>query len=98
MDDTAPVSFLGRSLSRSFQQRLIVLSPGSEQPCDALEWSDTLVVVEAGEVEIEGALGARRTFPRGAVLCLEQVPCGILRNRGSEPVVLSAVRRRRGPA
>jgi len=97
MDDGPPVSFIGRPLSRAFETRLIEMAPGAVLPYDTTEWHDALVVVEAGAIEVEGALGTRRTFGPGDVLCLERFPCRLLRNRGADPAVLSVVWRRRKP-
>jgi hypothetical protein len=95
MDDARAVSFIGRPLSSRFERRVLEIPAGAERTCDGPDWDGMLAVVEAGELEVEGVLGARRTFRRGAVLCLDRVPCRLLRNPGAEPAVVTAVRRRR---
>ena len=97
LDDGAPITFVGRHLSRSFEKRFVEIASGAERPYDAAEWHDAIVVVEAGEVEVEGLHGARRAFGPGDMLCLDRFPCRLLRNRGTEPVILSVVARRREP-
>ncbi len=95
MDDGTPITFLRRRLSRSFERRVVGIPSGSERPYDAAEWRDAIVVVEAGQVEVEGVHGGRRTFGPGDMLCFDGFPCRVLRNRGTEPVILSLVARRR---
>jgi hypothetical protein len=61
---------------------------------DGVAWRDALVVVERGELELECAHGGRASFGQGAVLWLAGRDARSLRNRGDEPVVLVAIRRR----
>ena len=79
----------------AFSLSVITLEPGGERPYDAAEWRDALVVVERGEVELEGFAGARRSFSRGAVLWLVGLPLRALHNHGPEPVSMVAISRRR---
>jgi hypothetical protein len=88
-----PVSFAAGDLPAGFELRRIVLEPGAERSIPVSEWTDALVVVEAGEIEVETLLGAGATFLAGDVLCLEPIPPRTLRNHGSTPAVLSLVRR-----
>ena len=78
-----------------FDIRRIVVAPGSERPYDEAEWADTLVVVEAGTLELESRSGNRCGFGRGDVLWLIGLPLRALRNRGAVPTVLVAVTRLR---
>lgn len=96
MDDAGDqrLSFLGRRPPTSFEWRMIAIEPGEEGPFDESEWRDALVVVEAGEIELECRSGARTTFLGGDVLCLTGLSLCLLRNRGRAPAVLSAVWRR----
>jgi len=50
-------------------------------------------LVESGELELECTRGGSRKFPRGAILWFAGLPLRTLRNRGLEPVVLTAVSR-----
>jgi len=88
------LSFLGRPLPLAFELLVVTLAPGRERPYEPLEWRDAVVVVECGTVELEGARGGRARFERGDVICVSGIPLRALRNRGSEPAVLSVVRRR----
>jgi hypothetical protein len=88
------LSFLGRQLAPAFVVRLITLPPGEQRGYVNEEWSDALVVVERGAVELESPSGARRLFVSGDVLRLDRLPMRVLRNHGRLPVLLSAVSRR----
>jgi quercetin dioxygenase-like cupin family protein len=93
MDSNDPLSFLGRDLPRSFQLKVVTLPPGSEQPYREADWTDCIVVVEQGEIELECNAGGRRQFQQGAILWLVGLPLRTIRNRGHEPAVLAAVSR-----
>jgi hypothetical protein len=77
-----------------FERRVVVVAPGRPRPYDAAEWRDAIVVVERGEIEVEGRAGGRARFGAGAVVWLEGLPLRALHSRGGEPVVLVAVSRR----
>jgi hypothetical protein len=94
MDDDEPISLLTRPLSPSFARRVLVVAPGRAHAYDAADWHDALVVVEGGEIELEGRDGGRECFASGAVLWLTGLPLRALWNRGREPAVLVAVSRR----
>ena len=91
--DQAPLSFLGRLLPPAFARRVVVLAPGHTRPYDGAEWRGALVVVEHGQIELEGLDGSRRRFGRGDILCLDSLPLRALHNRGRRPAVLAAVSR-----
>jgi quercetin dioxygenase-like cupin family protein len=95
--DGERVSFLHRQLSSSFAKQVVTLEPGSSRPYLAHEWRDALVVVEAGEVQLECEDGGRRRFAAGAVMWLAGLGLLALHNDGVEPAVLVAVSRRRAP-
>ena len=78
-----------------FQVRRVAVAPGRERAYDEAEWTDALVVVEDGRIELEAMDGDRRTFERGAVLWLASLPLRALRNHGPERVVMVTFRRRR---
>jgi hypothetical protein len=88
------LSFLGRRVPPSFHVRAVTVAPGDERAYDPAEWGDALVVVERGEIELEGASGTRVRFCCGDVLWLSGLPLRALRNCGREPAVLVAVARR----
>jgi len=78
--------------SLHFRRRVIVLAPHSELRVDDEPWPDTIVFLEAGEVELECVAGERRGFAPGAVLCFARVR--VLRNSGSDSARLIAISRR----
>jgi hypothetical protein len=92
--DRSPPSLLGRGLPPLFEQRVIVLAPGHSLAYDGAEWRGALVVVEQGQIELEGLDGSRHRFGRGAVMWLARLPLRALHNRGHGPAVLVAVSRR----
>ena len=87
------LSFLQMPLPRGFELRLVDIAAGSEIPYDPVAWDDALVVVEAGEVELECTAGGRRAFGTGAVMFLTGLPLRALRNRGPQAALLAAVSR-----
>jgi hypothetical protein len=89
-----PCLLRGR-LPASFERRELVLAPGAAHAFAEAEFKDALVVVAAGEVELEGRHGSRRRFRAGDVLWLSGLGLRRLHNPGSEPAVLVAVSRRR---
>jgi quercetin dioxygenase-like cupin family protein len=95
--DGERVSFLHRQLSSSFVKQVVTLEPGTSRPYLAHEWRDALVVVEAGEVQLECEDGGRRRFAAGAVMWLVGLGLLALHNEGAEPAILVAVSRRRAP-
>jgi hypothetical protein len=82
-----------RSAEHGFGVRLVAVAPGRTRAYDDAEWSDALVIVEHGEIELEGLSGSRQTFERGAVLWLAGLPLRALHNRGREPALIVAVSR-----
>lgn len=95
MSDAEPISFLGRKPSPSFRTTVVTLAPGCSRPFRDAEWADALVVVEVGEIELEGDDGDRRRFRCGDLLCLAGLPLRALHNPGPGPAVLVSVTRRR---
>ena len=77
-----------------FERWRVDLPPRSERTTDAMEWTDALVTVEQGVVEVVCAGGGRRTFREGALLALCWLPVAFLRNPTAEITRLVAVRRR----
>lgn len=72
----------------------MAIEPGQSRPHDDAEWRDAIVLVERGELEVECHGGSRQLFVRGDVLWLAGLSVRALHNRGRQPVVLHAVRRR----
>jgi hypothetical protein len=75
----------------AFRVRTVAVGP--DRPFREVEWRDALVIVEQGEIELEGASGARCRFGPGDVLWLGGLPLRALRSSGAEPAVLVAVSR-----
>jgi hypothetical protein len=98
-DDTAGgrLSFLGRPLPPPFERWTVTLEPGHALPYEEADWHDVVVVVAAGEIDLECVGGGRQRFVPGDVLRLSGLPLRTLRNPWPEPAVLVAVARRRRP-
>jgi hypothetical protein len=77
----------------AFRVRTVAVGPQA-RPFREVEWRDELVLVERGEVELEGVSGARCRFGPGDLLCLSGLALRALRSSGGEPAVLVAVSRR----
>lgn len=90
----APPCLFADPLPPAFRRRVVSIEPRGEVPYVAADWDDALVVVERGELEVEGRCGGRRRFVRGDVLWLAGLPLTLLRNPGAEPAVIAAVSRR----
>jgi quercetin dioxygenase-like cupin family protein len=88
------LSLLGNGPGPGFDLRVVTIAGGATRPYRAPEWTDALVVVERGEIELEGLGGGRTRFGRGDVLCLGAVPLRALHNPGPRPALLVAVSRR----
>jgi hypothetical protein len=88
-----PFCLTGKRAPPGFEIRSFVIPAGCEQSYQAQDWANALVVVEHGELEIECARGSQAAFTAGAVLCFRTVQVRWLRNRLSEPVVLTALTR-----
>jgi hypothetical protein len=71
-----------------------MLAPDRAHAYRAADWRDALVIVEQGEIELEGLGGGRWHFRRGDVLWFTGLPLRALHNPGPEPAVLVALSRR----
>lgn len=92
-----PLTLLGRRLPPWATVAVVVIEPGERRSFDAADWRDALVVVEVGEVALEGGSGRRCRFETGSVLWLDDLPLAALCNEGGTTAVLVAVSRRRPP-
>lgn len=86
--------FLRDPLPPAFRRRTVVVDPGDSRPYDGDEWRDELVVVEQGRLDLECHAGGVRSFPTGAIVCLDHLALRTLHNRGPDPTILVAVSRR----
>ena len=80
-------------MPRAFERWRVAIGPGAEHACAPDEWSDALVTIERGTLQVECSAGARCTFGRGDILGLAWLQAQALRNVGADEVVLRAVRR-----
>jgi quercetin dioxygenase-like cupin family protein len=78
-----------------FEVRAVEIEPGGHRIYHAAEWSDALVVVGRGEIELECLSGTTHRLRRGDLLWLTGLPVRALHNRGYEPTLLVAVSRER---
>jgi FAD/FMN-containing dehydrogenase len=78
---------------QGFERRVVVIAPGAERPVVDAEWRDRLIVVEAGEVELECRGGARARFVRGDVLFIDGLAVCLIGNPGRVPAILATVAR-----
>jgi hypothetical protein len=77
----------------AFERRTLTIAPGSARPAAEADWSDALVLVSSGAVEVVCAGGSTRRFVRGDLIWLRGVPLQALRNDGACDAVLVAVSR-----
>ena len=89
--DSEPISFLGRQLPAGFAVRQVTIAAESERAYVHSEWAGALVVVEAGQIELECLSGSRASFASGAILFFDSLPLRTLRNRHRQPTVLSTL-------
>ena len=73
--------------------RRVAVAPGGTRAYDDAEWRGALVIVEHGQIELEGLSGRRLTLECGDVLSLVGLRLRALHNHGPEPTVLLAVSR-----
>jgi len=96
--DPDRLGFLDGRLPRWCERRVVTVAPGQSRPYDEVEWRDAIVVVERGEIELEGSSGERHGFRGGDVLWLTGLPLRALHNPSRrEPAVLVAVSKQAGP-
>jgi hypothetical protein len=90
-DETAPRPDVRRA---GFERRRLCIEPGDWRAYEAADWSDSLVILESGQLELEATSGASRTFHGGDILWFAGLPLRRLVNTGDTAVVITAVRRR----
>ena len=73
---------------------MVVIEPGRNRLYDEREWQDAIVVLEHGELLLEGRHGGAHRITRGDVLWLSGMALHTLRNTGADRAVLVAVARR----
>jgi hypothetical protein len=80
-------------LPLGFVIRAVGVEPGGHRIYRRAEWSDALVLVRRGEIELECLSGTRHRFGRGDLLWLAGLSLRALHNPGPEPALLVAVAR-----
>ena len=80
-------------LPAGFSRLVLRVAPGADLDLEASAVPDAIVVVEAGEVELECRSGARRRFGRGSMIPIARLPTAHLRSVGPGLLVLVAVSR-----
>ncbi|HZC72850.1 MAG TPA: hypothetical protein VE442_19290 [Jatrophihabitans sp.] len=93
MDDAERISFLDARCPAAFRLRRLILQPQDAIDYRSVDWIDTLVIVERGQLELETGDDARAWFAEGAVLVLADLGVQRLRNASDTPLVLSALSR-----
>ena len=88
---------LARTLSResippTFDRWRIAIPPGAALVTKPGEWTDCLVLVESGRIEVAGVAGSRGPFEAGDLLALTWLNVCGLHNPGPEEVRLLAIR------
>ena len=81
--------------TRAFSSRTVTVAPGDSRPHDEDEWRGTLIVIEAGELELRCRAGGARRFAAGAVLWFTGLDLASVHNPGTEPAVFRGVSRAR---
>jgi hypothetical protein len=89
--DAEPLSFLERPLPPWVHRRVVTIAPGMTDGADPARWTDALVVVECGEVEVQLPGGGRHTFVAGDIVWLGGLAPTSLANVGAVPAVLVAL-------
>ena len=92
-DESAGDALFRDPLPDGFSRRVLRVAPGLEIDVEARGAPDAIVVVEAGEVEVECRAGTRRRFGRGSMIPIARLPVTHLRSVGPGPLVLVAVSR-----
>jgi hypothetical protein len=83
--------------SANFDRKVVTIPAGRSHQSAEHEWTDALVIVATGEIEIECSRGGRRRFDCGSVLWLAGLEVRAIHSRGTDDATLVAVSRRRGP-
>ena len=87
------LAFLRGPVPPGFERLTVVIPGGCERTYVSSEWSDAIVVVTRGEVELRPSRGTDRTVREGDVFWLQGLTLSSMHNRGERPAVLTAVRR-----
>ena len=92
--DERPVSFLGLPTPAGMDVHVVSIPAHTQLVYEPAAWAGTLVVVEAGEIELECRGGTSVCFGARSVLFFDGLGLRAIRNNSGEKVLLSAVSRR----
>ena len=82
------------ALPDGFRRHTVTIRCGAGLDYAAFDWTDALVLIREGAVDIEGVSGRRYRFERDAILHLTDLPIRAVHNVGSSPAVITAITRR----
>ncbi len=77
----------------AFECWAVSIGPGEKRVTTPAEWTDALVLIRSGELDVQSEEGASRVFHAGDMLALCWLRAQALVNVGAERVDLLAVRR-----
>ena len=92
-DEESRAAVLRADRPPAFESWRLALKPGEERLTDAAEWSDALVLIERGVIEVHCRAGGWRAFRAGDILALGCLPLRAIRNPGKTHAKVVAVRR-----
>jgi len=82
---------------KSFARLVIDLEPGARLDHEACLWQDAILLVTAGEIDVECSSGDRHSFGRGDILSLAPLAIRRVHNSGVAPAQVLAIWRRTAP-
>ena len=95
-DPREALSLLALRMPPWLERKTVTIAPGDVLPEHITCWQGAIVSVEAGVIEMVGPDGELLRLGAGALLLLDGVEHVTVRNVGTDPVVLAAIRRRDG--
>ena len=72
---------------------MVVIEPGCSEPYRDSEWSDVLIEIDLGQIELEMCTGTRHRLSAGELFWLRGLAVRVLHNDGLEPAVLVTLAR-----
>ncbi len=80
----------------SIERRTVTVEPHASLAYDSDHWTDALVLLTEGNLQLEDLSGREWHLGRGSVPCLAELPLRRLHNPGLATAALIVVTRRRG--
>lgn len=84
------------ALPSRFARRVTAIPASRSLRYTATDWTDALIVIASGEIELEDVSGHRSRFRSGEMLALVGLPLRALHSVGTDPATLVAINRRGG--